>query len=99
MHLFQNKIFIYLFTIPVSFACLSLFTIPTHRKSPEQFTSTDRMLVTPDPVLHELAVDRDYLSFAVHNGGYMLFYAIFQLIFSGFIDLIFPEGENHKEKD
>jgi hypothetical protein len=88
MHLFQNKIFIYLFTIPVSFACLSLFTIPTHRKSPEQFTSTDRMLVTPDPILHELAVDSDYLSFAVHNGGYVLIYAIFQLIFSGFVDLI-----------
>ncbi len=99
MSLFQNRIFTHLVVLPMTFACLSLFTIPIHRKSPEQFTSTEKTLVTPDRTLHQLAIDRDYLSFAVYNGGYVLLYAIFHLVFSSFFDSIYQGEKNHKEKN
>lgn len=95
MNLFHNRTFTHLFIFPMTFACLSLFTIPTHRKSPEQFTSTEKTLVTPNQTLHQLAIDRDYLSFAVYNGGYVLVLAIFQLMFSGFFDLIHQDDKNN----
>ena len=73
--------------------------MPIHRKSPAQFTSTEKMLVTPDRGLHQLAVDRDYLSFAVYNGGYVLLYAIFQLIFSDLFGSTHQEEKNHRNKN
>jgi hypothetical protein len=81
--LFQNRVFSHLFIIPVGFACLSFLTIPTHRKAPEQLTNVESWFVTPNRDLHKLAIDRDYVGFAIYKIGSVLPYAIFALVFSG----------------
>ncbi|MFM2304141.1 MAG: hypothetical protein RLZZ135_1551 [Cyanobacteriota bacterium] len=81
--LFHNRVFSCLFTVPVVLTCLSFLTIPTHSKDPEQLTNVESWLITPNPDLHKLAIDRDYVGFAVYQIGSVLPHALFAVAFLG----------------
>lgn len=64
---FFNRIVFTICGVPIAFACLGFILMPLHQKPIERRTASERSLVGTDEQTHQLAVDRDYIGFAMRE--------------------------------
>ncbi|MFM2302915.1 MAG: hypothetical protein RLZZ135_318 [Cyanobacteriota bacterium] len=65
--IFLNRMIFTLCGVPMAFACLGFFLMPLYQKPLNQLTAFEMSLTGTDEETHQLAINHDYIGFALHR--------------------------------